>query len=448
MLSRRLVLVGWVAASLLAGAAGGQTITFSIDSQGPTTGVPDSFFGTPIDGGSILTPFPPGPLGPNPPAAGPLPPPGLGIAAQPTGAPVTSLGLAPTALGYAELDALSYGHDGEDVLTFSVDEFAVGFLIALGAFNVTTEGAGPLGAGEASADVFAYVGPVAVSPLFGLGNAAVVDGNGLGLTGNLGVGLIEPNPPTPGSYAPPATGPGDSRDPGDNLDALDIDTTLADLSGPVYFSLDSIFPDPLETAGGPPAPNTGSAAANGFVGGDVLLWPGAGGVASLYAPAFMLGLDVLGADTDDLDALALTDRGVVGLFEPGLDSILFSVRRGSAVIGSPDSLIGIPIEEGDILSLPIPAGTVLPSGHVAVGGGFPSIFIGAEALGLATVRSSTATPYGIPNPAWGPDVWADDLDAMDVVNLTVVPLPTAAWMVLPLLAVLGTAGAVRRKRQA
>ncbi|MEZ5975726.1 MAG: hypothetical protein R3E96_13060 [Planctomycetota bacterium] len=48
--------------------------------------------------------------------------------------------------------------------------------------------------------------------------------------------------------------------------------------------------------------------------------------------------------------------------------LLFSVRRGSWVIGQPDSIFGIPIEEGDILTTPLPTamGGVSP---------FPGIFI-------------------------------------------------------------------------
>ena len=59
--------------------------------------------------------------------------------------------------------------------------------------------------------------------------------------------------------------------------------------------------------------------------------------------------------------------------------LLFSVRRGSAVIGRPDSIFGIPISEGDVLVPPVPGG-LSP---------MPGIFIAAENLGLATVRQGT-----------------------------------------------------------
>jgi len=109
----------------------------------------------------------------------------------------------------------------------------------------------------------------------------------------------------------------------------------------------------------------------------------------LYAPAAVLGLDFAGPDTDDLDALILLEDGDGVL--TGLEVVLYSVRRGSAVIGAFDSLLGLPIEEGDVLTLPTAAGA------------FPAIFIPAEALGLGTLRSgSTAFTFG------------DELDALDL----------------------------------
>jgi hypothetical protein len=134
---------------------------------------------------------------------------------------------------------------------------------------------------------------------------------------------------------------------GDNLDGVDVDTTAADLGLVVFFSPDSGFPDFLEPF---PPVNSGTALANGYSGGDVL-FSGAGGVPLLAIPALLFGLDLLGFDTDDLDALAFDDAdGSLSL--TAVDTIYFSVRRGSAVMGAPDSLFGIPIEEGDILTLP------------------------------------------------------------------------------------------------
>ncbi len=412
--------------------------TFSVDYQGPTagstpvalSGIGDSFAGTAIDGGAILTTTPPGPPGPNPPLPGPLPAPGIVVdsTAVPGTAPFGHLGLVTDRV---EVDALSYGRDlvsqlfsspdanfgPGNVPVFSVDEFAAGIPGSPAPPNVATEGA--TGAGEAAADVFRYLGPYgpfAPGPVFG--NTAIIDGDGLPPFGGPGTGLIEPNPPLIGEA---------EFDEGDNLDALDINTTREDLVGPIFFSLDAAFGDPLE---GGPAPNSGSAVSNGFVGGDVLV-SGGGGAPALFIPAPALGLDLVGGaagqeqrDSDDLDALALFENGD-GVASPGapgsgLDEILFSVRRGSAVIGMPDSLFGAPIEEGDILTVPLPTamGGVSP---------FPQIFIPAEALGLQTIRSGGGTFYpGVPNPAWqGEEIWADDLDALDV-----VPEPSSYMLVL------------------
>jgi len=78
------------------------------------------------------------------------------------------------------------------------------------------------------------------------------------------------------------------------------------------------------------------------------------------------------------------------------DMLLFSVRRGSAVIGQPDSIFGLPIEPGDILTTPLPAsaGGLSP---------FPGILYAAETLGLRTNRT-----HGVPQ--------GDDMNAADAVD--------------------------------
>jgi hypothetical protein len=376
--------------------------TFSIDLQGPTVGMPDSFFGAPITEGDILTAFPPGPPGPNPPAFGPLPPPGLEVGAI-AGAPGVfpgGLGIVPGIFGFVEVDALSYGRDQGTRLQFSVDEFAAGVPGPLPP-DVASEGS--VGALEASADVFAYLGPVAPTPpgpFFG--NAALIDGDGLMPSGRPGLGLIEPNPPTPGVVP----------DPGDNLDALDLDTAFSDLGGPIYFSLDAAYADLLEIF---PPVNSGTAAGNGFSGADVL-FSFAGGFPALAIPAAFLGLDLAGPGTDDLDALSFDDADGSMTLTPG-DTLYFSVRRGSLVIGTLDSLFAIPIEEGDILMPPVGPG--IP----------PQLFIAAEALGLGTARSGTAGPFG-----------PDDVDAIDL------PEPGFALQIAAGIAFLAAVGRRRARR--
>ena len=366
------------------------TNSYSVDFQGPTvaTGVLDSFSSVAITEGDILT------TGPPPAAA--MPAPGIAISgsASPIGLVPGGLGILPTLGGHVEIDALSYGRDDveELALMFSVDEFATG-IAGPSPPDVLTEGS--IGSAEASADVFRFLGPVGPAAPGLVGSTAIRDGDGVPPTGLAGVGLIEPNVPT-------LTLP----DNGDNLDAVDLNTTFLDLLGPIFFSMDGAFSDALEPG---TAANSGSAAANGFLGGDVVVTPSPGSAPMLYAAATSLGLDLSGAGTDDLDALALQSDGDL-IFtpgdviaspatcgDPGVDCILFSVRRGSALIGTLDSLLGLAIGEGDILTNPV------------VGGSPPRIYIAAEALGLSTARS-------LGNP--------DDLNALDV------PEPSRTSMLL------------------
>ncbi len=105
------------------------------------------------------------------------------------------------------------------------------------------------------------------------------------------------------------------------------------------------------------------------------------------------------SDADDLDALIVWDNGNLQYNPPTAyfqwtfgtaDMVLFSVRRGSALIGNPDSGCGYAIEPGDILAPPIVPNTA------------PLIWIPAEYFGLATARTATATI-------------GDELDALDIV---------------------------------
>lgn len=385
--------------------------TFSVDFQGPTVSIPlpDFFFGVPITEGDILTQGLPGLVcGANPPLLGPLPTPGIEVGglAGPIGAVPGGLGIFPGLAGGPELDALSYGRDKGCVLYFSVDEFAFGVPSPLPP-NVFSEGA--VGALEASADVFRFLGlalfPTPPGPP--IGNTSFTDGDGLFPSGLPGVGLIEPNPPTLGLLP----------DPGDNLDAVNIDTTCADVSGLIFFSLDASFPDFLEVF---PA-NTATAFANGFSGADVLV-SSAGAGPVLAIPAFDLGLDLAGFGTDDLDALAYDDADGSVTLTPG-DTIYYSVRRGSAVIGTPDSFFGVPIEEGDVLTT---AGPGVP----------PGIFLAAEVMGLGTIRAGTAGPFG-----------ADDVDALDILRPLKVPAFGAVGHAA-LVALLLGGGLVARMRRA
>jgi hypothetical protein len=401
--------------------------TFSVDFQGPVQGAP-AFIpaGLPICEGDILVaPFgapAPGPL-PAPsivarpgPAAGPPPPlPNLGLLPFPPGP------IGPGLPRLVEIDALSYGTDlmltpapmPMRVWTFSVDEYAAGLPSPVPP-NVFSEGV--FGTAEASANVFMTFPPGFLPPgplpPFAVpgGNTLLFDGNGVPapfvipvppIPGLLGLGLVQPNFPTP-LLLP---------DPGSNLDALDVDAPPGTF--PVYFSLDAMFVDPLEL---PPA-NSGSAAVHGVFPADIVFSPAPGVFGGVYAPAALLGLDLIGGPgSDDVDALVLWENGIPGfvpapapyawLVPGGPDQLLFSLRRGSATIGALDSMFGFPICEGDILMPPV-VGGLSP---------FPGIFIAAENLGLATFR---LTPGMVAFPPF-----SDDLNALDVsadCNMTGIP---------------------------
>jgi hypothetical protein len=323
------------------------------------------------------------------------PGPGLGI----PGLAICACPAPAAALCAREVDALSRGFDAlikpvqmpAGVFIFSVDPCTMGLAGPL-APNVASE----FPVRDAPADVFeslflpvAPVPPILVGPM--LGNTGIIDGNGLPSGSGAvypGLGLIEPRVPGPAIT-------------GDDVDALDIGPVPAAFPFPIYFSMDSAFPNVCTGA-----PNSGSAAAAGFLPGAVLVTLGPGGPPVVYAPPAMLGLDFFGPGTDDLDALALGENGIPG-FQPSAaayawlagaptDQLLFSVRRGSAVVGAPDSLFGMPIEPGDILMPPVAGGV----------SAFPAIFVSAEALGIPTVRSGAG--------------FAGELDALD----TVVPPQT------------------------
>ncbi len=376
----RLISAVLTGALALAGAAVAQVQpTISINYRGPS-GLPS---GGPLDpaGVYLATPSPAPPL----PAliAGPGP-----------------LGIVPAAFRVGELDALSWGTDTQLQpnstltglrtvyrLSLSTDNFANGHP-ALGApSDLRSEGT--LGNQEASADIqMVALPPTLALPPWNplgvfIGHNSWLDGNGVAPFGGLGLGLVEPNAPTPGIFP----------NLGDTVDALDFRGPSSPFSR-LYFSLDGNVLDPIEGI----ATNIGTAGANGVNPGDVLRSSIAGGGFMVWAQAAQLGL---GPD-DDLDALVLWENGD-GNFVPsvvpfdwmvsGTDMLLFSVRRGSPVIGTPDAFFGAPITEGDILTTP-PGGPATP----------PGIFIPAETIGLATIRSGTVAVFPFDN----------DLNAMSI----------------------------------
>ena len=367
-------------------------ITFSIDVQGPTVGAftpgesgsTDSFYRRKIGGADILTvgtdiasTLPPEP---NAPYRGPLPdPPVPGTVAfgvDPGVQDARTLGLLPTVIGEAELDAFSFGNDVGSAFLFAVDEFSEGRRGAV---------VEQVSLGEAAGDVFRYLG--------GAQHDHAIDGHG-GESPNvpLGLGLQEPNSPNP-----------ELPDFGDNLDAFDFNTTAADLAGSIYFSLDGDFDDPLERLSFPEGPNLGTAQRNSVSPADILVVTDPTvGSPDVYLSASDLGLNAAG---DDIDALVLFDAQRDNIFDPNEDRVFFSVRRGSAIVEDDvvDSELAIPIRPGDIL---IPS---LDPGET------PAIFVRAEDLGLAANRASgeAAAAFGFGSPSAADDVVGLDRIAQD-----------------------------------
>lgn len=320
-------------------------VTFSIDLASASLGAAASFpGGAVLDAHDLLTVGDPGAPGPNPTTgATPISPPGQMVE-----------GFDLTGLMNGELDAVSFGREKGRTLWFSVDEFSAGTAAGV-APDVRSEGQG--GSNEAAADVFAWNGVLPGGAVGVAGNSALWDGDGVAPFGGEGFGLDEQLGMF-GQYI------------GDDLDALDADTEPDHLAGPIFFSLDSAT----------------AAAAFGGSGGDIFVRD-EDGETSTYVYRFDLGL-VAG---DDIDALALREDDLVALqFDPTVDRLLFSLRRGSASIGVADCRFGLAIEPGDVLSPP------------CVAGGPPGIAVRAEDLGLRAVRNGFAQ--------------ADELDALDRVS--------------------------------
>jgi hypothetical protein len=391
-----LVLASAASAPAQSPTAGAHDISFSISWHDPTVSQPGFAGGPPITEGDVLRPA----LGVD--AFGPLPPPfvlitGGQLRLQRYTSCVGHPGGTPCGV---ELDALSYGLDHElDGVTpfrvwFAVDAFAQGHPPFFLGPNIQTEGGA---IGDLSADMLVDLGlpPGPIPPnTIVAGHVGELDGDGLRSASGYvyrGIGLLEPNPPS--------TTP---LHPGDSIDAFDIGPAPAGGLGIVFFSLDAGFVDPRTGL-----QNSNSAGFENKSGADVLrVDTSGGGTIQLYAPAQLLGLDFFGMSSDDLDALVLAENGVPG-FQPShhpydwlpgasagteSDMLLFSVRVGSAVVGLPDSIFGMPIEPGDLLIPPVTGGA----------SPFPGIFFPAEALGLATTRTDGAT--------YGDDMTAGDIE--------------------------------------
>ncbi len=351
---------------------------FSVDYHGPTKSRPDSGSMVPISEGDVLRrALNTGVFQVTTAPATALNGGGIGLTLYPTCAGTTvgqSCGVEVNAMSFGNDDAYPAPMAGvmRPRLYFSVDRFAQGSAASFGTPGVRSEAL----ARDASSDVYTHVLPLSppIAPIAAVpSNRLVFDGDGTrSSSGGLAPGL--------GLFEPHLFPPGPASDTGDDIDALSASPFPTGPTAAIYFSLDGGFPDPNGI------PHTGSAQLNGFAPASILRKSiGTGSSPSVYATPFQLGLSPF---LDDVDALVLAENGD-GVFQPslapydwlgsavgGTDMLLFSVRRGSAVIGQPDSLHGVPIEAGDVLIPP-----------VAGGNGRPGIFIAAEALGVSTMRA-------------------------------------------------------------
>lgn len=110
----------------------------------------------------------------------------------------------------------------------------------------------------------------------------------------------------------------------DDADALEVDQFKASgdafRTSPVYFSLDRESPTLASNLAG----ETWSPA-------DLLFTPAGTQFPSRFASAQSMRLDPL---LDAIDGLAVYDRGVVGVLEPGIDLAVLSFKSGSAFLGT------------------------------------------------------------------------------------------------------------------
>lgn len=102
----------------------------------------------------------------------------------------------------------------------------------------------------------------------------------------------------------------------DNIDGVELDGM--DLTGDQFHDLDAYFS--LDAA----SPSLGAASP------ATLFYTPAGGATGIFANPGLLGL----VGGDDIDALVMWDRGVIGVVDPLVDLVLFSLAPGSPSLGA------------------------------------------------------------------------------------------------------------------
>jgi hypothetical protein len=302
---------------------------------------------------------------------------------------LVSAGAATMGMGFGQLpfctevDAYSTGDDWDGpadpwVIMFSVDRASVGFSLPRptppGQFSdVFMEAA----VNDAAADIFVSG---AFLRFFMIGSSlfvsiGTVGWNYLGFDGDgiVRAGLPAAVPTGLGLVEQPALGVGENLDGVDNL----ISTFRFNAGGPTspFFNMPILATGAVLTKGLFLSLDPASAAAYGVSPADILATNG-GFSPWVWAPASRMGLNPA---TDDIDALAIwlspdpsSSPVAPGMTFNGRAIILFSVSRGSSIVGQVDPLWGIPIMPSDILTvgdwLGFPGQTVIlfPSGAVGL----------------------------------------------------------------------------------
>ncbi|MCX6580298.1 MAG: hypothetical protein NT166_08940 [Candidatus Aminicenantes bacterium] len=158
----------------------------------------------------------------------------------------------------------------------------------------------------------------------------------------------------------------------------------------------------------PPA----SAIPMGFSPADIFMCPAGGGLffpVPVFATSGMMGLDRFGFGTDSIDGMAFWDNGIIGVLEPRIDYVAFSLAPGSATL----RLGGLGLTAGDVFVTDFRGFfcTWLYAGDMGVGnmpnvaGGGPLPVIGPSEINVDAL-DLTIDPDPVPyiNPVTNPNI--------------------------------------------
>jgi hypothetical protein len=150
----------------------------------------------------------------------------------------------------------------------------------------------------------------------------------------------------------------------------------------------------------------------GFSPADIFMCPAGGGLffpVPVFATSGMMGLDRFGFGTDSIDGMAFWDNGIIGVLEPKIDYVAFSLAPGSATL----RLGGLGLTAGDVFVTDFRGFfcTWLYAGDMGVGnmpnvaGGGPLPVIGPSEINVDAL-DLTIDPDPVPyiNPVTNPNI--------------------------------------------